>query len=184
MKLQICQVGEPVLRQAARELSIEEIKSDFIQNLISYMKTTMHDAPGVGLAAPQIGEPLQLVVINDRPEYHVNIAPELLAQRERTVVPFHVIINPKLVIEDEEDGVEFFEGCLSMKGYVGKVRRARRVVVTCLNELGEPVKIKAKGWYARILQHEIDHLKGNLYVDRISDIKTLMTMENYFKYWQ
>src|SRR5882757_2838935 len=99
MRLKIMQCGEPVLRQPARTLTAEEIKSEEIQRLIADMRETMHDAPGVGLAAPQIGLPLQLAVIEDRAD---NIPPEALKEREREVVPFHVIINPMVYVEGEE----------------------------------------------------------------------------------
>ncbi len=130
------------------------------------MRDTMREAPGVGLAAPQIGHSLQLAVIEDREEYLEGIAPGYLQERERTVVPFHVIINPRLTITEEAPAV-FFEGCLSLDGFAALVPRAIAVRVDCLNERGEPLVIQARGWYARILQHEIDHLNGALYIDRM-----------------
>lgn len=184
MKLKILQAGEPILRQPARELTPEEITSPFIQRLITLMQNTLRDAPGVGLAAPQIGESLQLAVIEDRPEYSQNLPPKFVAERERLPVPFHVIINPKLTLEQESSPAEFFEGCLSIAGFMGLTPRARAVTVTCLNEHAQPVTIKAHGWYARILQHEIDHLRGNLYIDRMSSLRGLMTTDNYARYWK
>ncbi|HVV69523.1 MAG TPA: peptide deformylase [Gammaproteobacteria bacterium] len=184
MKLKILQTGEPVLRQRARELTPEEITSPYVQTLILLMQNTLRDAPGVGLAAPQIGEPLQLAVIEDRPEYTQNLPPEFVAERERVPVPFHVIINPKLMLEEESAPAEFFEACLSMAGLIGLTPRARAVTVTCLNEHAQPITIKARGWYARILQHEIDHLQGNLYIDRMPSSRSLMTMDNYARYWK
>lgn len=186
MRLKILQVGEPVLRQSARELSLDEIKSPPIAQLIELMKKTMHEAPGVGLAAPQIGESLQLAVIEDREEYTQGIPVEQLKLRERSPVPFHVIINPKIKIiqsQEEPDLVEFYEGCLSFSGFVGLVPRAVAVQVECLNEKGERITINARGWYARILQHEIDHLHGKLCVDRMK-IASLTTVENYTKFWK
>ena len=182
MKLEILQVGEAVLRQTARSLSRDEILDRPVQNLIEAMRKAMRDAPGVGLAAPQIGLPLQLAVIEDRPEYIEKLAPEHVAERKRRSVPFHVIINPTLVIEGDE-AVEFFEGCLSLAGFTAVVPRARRVRVECLNEKAEPVEIAADGWYARILQHEIDHLKGMLYIDRMKS-RTFSTNDNYVRYWK
>ncbi len=181
MILPIVQVGEPVLRQQARSLRPNEIRSREIRDLIADMKETMHDAPGVGLAAPQIGRNLQLAVIEDRKEYTKDWTPEQLAERERVAVPFHVIINPKLTLIGDER-VEFFEGCLSLNGLLGLVPRARRVRVECLDEKGVPRVIEASGWYARILQHEIDHLGGTVYVDRMYP-RTLMTVENYKQHW-
>ena len=182
LDLKIVQVGEPVLRQAARPLAAEEIRSSQIRELIEAMKEAMRAAPGVGLAAPQVGQPLQLAVIEDRPEYTKDASAEMLAERERAPVPFHVIINPKLKLLDEP-AVEFFEGCLSLPGFMAIVARARRVRVEYLDEEAEPRVIEAGGWYARILQHEIDHLRGTLYVDRMQS-RSLTTLENYSRYWK
>lgn len=142
----------------------------------------MREAPGVGLAAPQIGRSLQLAVIEDRPEYTQDAPREQLQERDRMPVPFHVIINPKLTLLDEPH-IEFFEGCLSLAGYMAIVPRARRVRVECLDENGKPRLIEASGWHARILQHEIDHLRGTLYVDRMY-AKSLSTVENYNLHWR
>ncbi len=98
MRLKIVQVGEGVLRGTARPLTREEITGEEIQRLIRDMRETMHDAPGVGLAAPQIGMPLQLAVIEDREEYLKAVSAEELAEKERVAVPFHVIINPQIEI--------------------------------------------------------------------------------------
>src|SRR5438477_5547358 len=111
MRLKIVQAGEPVLRQTGRTLSPAEIALPAIQELIGHMRDTMRDAPGVGLAAPQVGLGLQLAVVEDRPDYLTGIAPEVLAEREREPVPFLVLINP-VIVEYSEDTVEFFEGCL------------------------------------------------------------------------
>src|SRR5439155_19964327 len=99
MILPIVQAGDPVLRERARPLSLEEIQSNAIQQLIADMRETMRDAPGVGLAAPQVGLRLQLAVIEDAPEYQANATPAELLQREPAAVPFHVIINPVLTLE-------------------------------------------------------------------------------------
>ena len=181
MILKIVQVGDPVLRQRARELSREELASPAIQGLIAGMRDTMRDAPGVGLAAPQIGESLQLVVIEDPPNLHAGLTPEQLAERERRDVPFHVIVNPRLVIEDATP-VEFYEGCLSLAGFSALVPRARAVRVEALDENGQARTIHASGWYARILQHEIDHLDGTMYIDRMAT-RTFATGENHSRYW-
>jgi peptide deformylase len=171
MRLEIVQVGEPVLRQLARPLSPAEIRASEVQQLIELMRETMHNAPGVGLAAPQIGLPLQLAVIQDTGE---------LPATERTPVAFHVIANPRLTLGDEQ--VEFFEGCLSVEGFQAVVPRARSVRVEALDHRGEPVVIEAGGWYARILQHEIDHLNGKLYIDRMRG-DTLATSKNFARHW-
>jgi peptide deformylase len=182
MILKILQVGEPGLRQRSRALSMDEIGSAFIQELVESMRETMHDAPGVGLAAPQVGLPLQLVVIEDQPEFIQKLGPEQAAERERHPVPFHVLINPVLTIPDSGT-VEFFEGCLSLSGYTAVVPRAKRVRVECLNERAERVVINAEGWYARILQHEIDHLNGILYIDRMNP-RSFAIQDNYTRFWK
>src|SRR5436305_9295679 len=107
MRLKIMQAGEPVLRERAAPLSKTEIKSREIQDLIESMRETMHDAPGVGLAAPQIGLGLQLAVIEDKPENMRDVKAEYLKERERKPVPFHVVINPRLSLEGAAD-VNFF----------------------------------------------------------------------------
>jgi|SRR5689334_15675716 peptide deformylase len=180
MRLKLLQVGEPVLREKARELSREEILSERTQALIALMHDTLRDAPGVGLAAPQIGEGVQLAIIEDLSEYSRDLPPEEISARERTPVPFHVIINPRIVSYGEQK-VEFFEGCLSLSGFMALVPRSREVVVECLGEHAEPRTIRASGWYARILQHEIDHLNGMIYIDRM-DTRTFASVENYKRY--
>ncbi len=182
MILKIRGVGEPVLRGRARPLQPEEITSPRNQELIAAMRETMHDAPGVGLAAPQVGLPLQLAVIEDREEYQKDLSKETLVERERKPVAFQVIINPVLTIEGASE-VEFFEGCLSVPGMVALVPRARRVRVECLDEHGKPQVIRASGWHARILQHEIDHLLGTLYIDRMNS-KSLCSLDNFTRHWK
>ena len=182
MRLKIMQVGEPVLRQRAKALTPAEISSREIQELIDWMRETMHDAPGVGLAAPQVGLSLQLAVIEDKPEYTKDAPADTLKQRERKAVPFHVIVNPKISL-NEGKPVEFFEGCLSLSGFTAVVPRAREVMVECLDHRGESKVIKASGWYARILQHEIDHLHGALYIDRMQP-RTFMTTDNFNRHWK
>src|ERR1700736_1786036 len=109
MRLKIIQVGEPILRVQARPLTREEIISDEIQRLIRDMRETMHDAPGVGLAAPQVGIALQLAVIEDREELLSTLPGEELAEKERKAVPFHVIINPVTTLLGDETS-DFYEG--------------------------------------------------------------------------
>ena len=177
--LEIVQTGDPVLRTVARTLSIDEIRSPALQELIADMRDTMRAAPGVGLAAPQIGESIQLAVIEDRIDYINDTPAEKLAELQRSPVDFHVIINPKLT-PIGETVVAFFEGCLSVAGFAAMVPRAQSVRVECLNERAEPITITAHGWYARILQHEIDHLNGTLYIDRMQT-RTFSTVDNAFR---
>jgi peptide deformylase len=197
-------VGDPVLRQPARALTAEEIRSRPIRQLIEKMRQTMHDAPGVGLAAPQIGLPLQIAVIEDREEYLEEISDAQLTERERRPIPFHVLINPVILGETHGDthaahgsravqdtpprpasgeSVIFYEGCLSLAGFTALVSRARRVRVACLDEHGKRKTIEASGWYARILQHEIDHLNGRLYIDRM-DTRSFTSLENFGRFWK
>jgi peptide deformylase len=105
-----------------------------------------------------------------------------LAERERKPVPFHVLINPEIELLSPPD-VIFFEGCLSLPGYVAMVARSRSVRVRALNENGDPVQIEAEGWYARILQHEIDHLKGTLYIDRMWH-RSFSSVDLYTRHWK
>ena len=132
MKLKVWQAGDPVLRRNARPLTVDEILSPQTQDLIDWMRETMHDAPGVGLAAPQVGMPLQLAVIEDSAELIQSLSAAQIAERARRPVPFHVVINPKLTVQGDETA-EFFEGCLSIAGMMAIVTRAKRVRVECLN---------------------------------------------------
>ena len=126
--------------------------------------------------------PLQLAVIEDRKEFIEKLPPGHAEERLRTPVAPHVIINPRLTI-DAADTVEFFEGCLSLPGFTAIVPRALTVRVECLNEHAEPVTIQARGWYARILQHEIDHLHGTMYIDRMLT-RSFMGRERFENYWK
>lgn len=182
MRLKLYQVGEPVLGQPARELTSDEIRSPSIQQLIEFMRETMRDARGVGLAASQVGESLQLAVIEDREEAIAAVPAEMLVERQRAPTPFHVIINPRLTITNSTV-VAFFEGCLSLPSFHAIVPRALEVRINCLNEKAESVVINASGWYARILQHEIDHLNGRLYVERMEP-RSFTTADNYARYWK
>jgi len=183
MLLPIVHAGEPVLRQPSRALSPQEISSKEIQKLIEHMRETMRGAPGVGLAAPQIGLSLQIAVVEDRKEYHKEVSAEQLALRERRPVAFQVLINPRIQTADDDQIVEFFEGCLSLPGFFALVPRSRGVRVECLDHRGKSKRIEASGWYARILQHEIDHLHGNLYIDRMHS-RTFSSTQNWEKFWK
>jgi peptide deformylase len=182
MRLKIAGAGEPVLRTAAHPLTGEEIRSARIRELIEYMRETLSDAPGVGLAAPQVGLPLQLAVIEDKAEYQATLTEAELRERERKPVPFHVLVNPQLTLLSSPE-ISFFEGCLSLPGFTAMVPRAARVAVDALDHEGGPVHIEATGWYARILQHEIDHLHGTLYIDRMSS-RSFSSIENYNRHWK
>ena len=182
MQSGIVQAGDPVLRKIARTLTVDEIRSPETKDLIEFMRDAMRAAPGVGLAAPQIGKSLQLAVIEDRADYLKDIPAEKLTELKRSAVDFHVIINPKLTIVGDAKA-EFFEGCLSVAGFAAVVSRGESVLVECLNERAEQIKIEARGWYARILQHEIDHLNGVLYIDRMHS-RSFTTIENVDLFWR
>jgi peptide deformylase len=182
MILKIRQTGDLALRHPARNLSSEEILSAPVQSLIAAMTETMRDAPGVGLAAPQVGYGLRLAVIEDTADYISKLPPGQVAERRRTPVPFHVIVNPVLTVENA-DTLHFFEGCLSVAGFTAIVPRALAVRVDCLSERAEPLTIRAEGWYARILQHEIDHLNAQLYIDRM-DPRSFMTLDAFNRQWR
>jgi peptide deformylase len=182
MILKIVQTGHPVLRSHARRVGADEILTDDFQRLIHDMRETMRDAPGVGLAAPQVGVSLQLAVIEDRQELLSSMPPEELAEKERQPIPFHVLINPELTLVGEER-VSLYEGCLSVSGFSAVVTRARKVQVRFFDERGEVRSVTASGWYARILQHEIDHLRGTLYLDRMNSL-SFTSLENWNRYWK
>ncbi|KAL1340425.1 hypothetical protein AAHE18_09G013100 [Arachis hypogaea] len=168
--------GDPVLHEPAEDVDPNEVRSERIQKIIDDMIRVMRKAPGVGLAAPQIGVPLRIIVLEDTTEY-IGYAPkeEVKAQDRR---PFEllVILNPKLLKKSNKTAL-FFEGCLSVDGFRALVERHLDVEVTGLDRYGEPIKVTASGWQARILQHECDHLEGTLYVDKMVP-KTFRTVEN------
>ncbi|KAJ6947211.1 peptide deformylase 1A [Populus alba x Populus x berolinensis] len=172
----IVKAGDPVLHEPAREVDPKEIGSERIQKIIDDMVKVMRMAPGVGLAAPQIGIPLRIIVLEDTAEY-IGYAPknETKAQDRR---PFDllVIVNPKLKKKSNRTAF-FFEGCLSVDGFRAIVERHLDVEVEGLSRDGQPIKVDASGWQARILQHECDHLEGTLYVDKMVP-RTFRTVEN------
>ena len=172
-----------MLRRRAEPLAPGDLHRDDIRRLIVLMRATMEAAPGVGLAAPQVGEAIQLAVLSDGPERWSRLTPTELAARERSEVPFTVLVNPVLIpIPDERSPVGFYEGCLSVPRLTGFVRRHRSVRVDGLDEHGEPRSWVFTGWPARIAQHEIDHLQGILYLDRV-DTRSISTVENYAGRW-
>ena len=152
------------------------------RELLTHMRDTMRDAPGVGLAAPQVGLGLQLAVIEDRAEYMTGIAPEVLAARRRSAVEYFALFNPRIVAYSD-DTADFFEGCLSVAGFSALVRRSHSVTVEYLDEHAETRRIEAAGWFARILQHEIDHLGGRLYLD-LMETRTFSTVDNIARHWK
>jgi peptide deformylase len=175
--LPIVGIGDPVLRRAAESIDPAVIATAAFQELIGRMRATMIAAPGVGLAAPQIGLGIRLAVIEDSPERWVDLDPTTLAERERTELAFTVLVNPVVEHVVEDGAVTFYEGCLSVPGYAGAVERARSVRLTALGADGQPFSAIYTGWPARIIQHEVDHLDGRIYVDRVATT-SLSTHEN------
>ncbi|XP_047341879.1 peptide deformylase 1A, chloroplastic [Impatiens glandulifera] len=173
---EIVKAGDPVLHEQAQEVPSVEIESDKIQKIIDDMILAMRKTPGVGLAAPQIGVPLQIIVVEDTKEY-ISYAPkELTKAQDRRPFDLRVVINPKLEKIGNRTAL-FFEGCLSVDGYRAVVERHLEVKVTGLDREGQAIIINASGWQARILQHECDHLSGTLYVDKMVK-KTFRVVEN------
>lgn len=151
--------GHPTLRKVAKKVDPKEIHDPLFQQLIDDMFATMYDAPGVGLAAPQINISKRLFVIDVHDDEHEPA----------------VVINPRLERLGEE--VELKEGCLSVPGMVGEIVRRERAVVTGLDRNGQKVRIEGDGVLAQCLQHEVDHLDGKLYVDRAQNVRPATTDE-------
>ncbi|MBS2019301.1 MAG: peptide deformylase [Deltaproteobacteria bacterium] len=172
----IVQTGATVLRARAQEVPPEKLGTKELDELVKTMIATMRAAPGVGLAAPQIGVPLRVIVLEDREELLAKLTPEERRERERAAFPTRVFVNPVLTVIGEERAM-FFEGCLSVKGYVALVDRALEVEVKGLDERGTPQTWRVRGWPARILQHEVDHLDGTLYIDRMKS-RSFSTMDH------
>lgn len=156
--LEIKEYGEPVLRE--KSLPVKEITPEIL-NLIRDMAETMYTAPGVGLAAPQVGVSKRIIIIDGEEEGLI------------------VLINPTMVKSEGEVIEE--EGCLSIPGVYSEVKRSSKVTVKALNESGEPIKITKEGLIARALQHEIDHLEGILFVDRIGKVKRQLLLNKLKK---
>lgn len=177
LPLPIVQAGDPVLRQRAAEFD-GQLDDDLLRRLIEAMKVTMYEAPGVGLAAPQIGLGLQLAVLEDR----VGDDADVEDPRERGDLPFRVIINPHYEPVEDDRVVAFYEGCLSVEGYQAVVARPCSVRLTGFDETGRALDEVVSGWPARIVQHETDHLCGTLYLDR-AEIRSLSTPEHVVHHW-
>lgn len=173
----VVQAGDPVLHKPAEEVKRENIGSSLIEKTINDMVDVMRAGPGVGLAAPQIGVPLQIIVLEDTKELMSYTSPEECEAQQRSPFDLLVIINPKIEKKEGRGTAYFFEGCLSVEGYRALVERHSEVEVTGLGRDGRPLHLTAKGWKARILQHEYDHLQGTLYVDKMVK-RTFRTTEN------
>lgn len=172
----IVQAGHPVLRQHAAAFD-GQISSGELEQLIALMRRVMHEAPGVGLAAPQLGIPLQVAVLED--QYDVD--PEAAAVRHRSPLDFLTIVNPRYTAVGGESAA-FFEGCLSLSGLQAVVVRHERVLLEFQTSEGLGIQREFQGWQARIVQHETDHLHGILYVDR-AELRSLSCNAEYAANW-
>jgi peptide deformylase len=172
----IVQAGHPVLRQHAAVFD-GQISDTELRQLIVLMRNVMHEAPGVGLAAPQIGIPLQLAVLEDQ----FDVDPESAAIRHRTPLDFLAILNPRYTPMGRETAA-FFEGCLSLSGLQAVVVRPERVLLQFETPDGSGAEQEFNGWQARIVQHETDHLQGTLYVDR-AELRSLSSNAEYAANW-
>jgi len=180
--LPIVECGDPVLRQPATPVSPSDLGTSELRLLIERMRVTMYAAPGVGLAAPQVGVPIQLAVLQDGPERWSQLTDDERTARERDLLPFTVLVNPVYRPADDGGRVSFYEGCLSVPGLTGVVARHRAVRVEALDEHGQPVDRVFSGWAARIVQHEVDHLGGRLYLDLV-ETRSLSTSGKYAELW-
>lgn len=167
--LEIVTLPNTLLRQKMRPVTKFDAE---LQTLIDNMIETMRDANGVGLAAPQIGQNRQLAVIETLPDDDED-GEEIPGSRD-----LFVIVNPEIVwtSRSTETGIE---GCLSIPGYLGEVERPDAIRVRCQDRYGKKMKLKLGGWTARIFQHEIDHLNGVLYIDKLTAPENLWTEEEF-----
>ena len=170
--LPIVSAGDPVLRRRAEPYD-GSLSADLLTELLAAMRESMLAAPGVGLAAPQIGLGVQIAVIEDA----AAVAPEVATARERTPIPFRVLVNPSYEGVGDEVAA-FYEGCLSVPGYQAVVERPRIVQLHCCDERGAELTETISGWGARIVAHETDHLHGVLYLDKALT-RSLTTNANY-----
>jgi peptide deformylase len=171
--LKVARMGHPVLRQKAREVKLEEIGSPELERLIEDMIQTMHEYGGIGLAAPQVHHSLKLAII----EFDESSAryPDQGAQ------PLSIFINPKITFVDET-AQGFWEGCLSVPELRGFVERPRKIRVDYLDREGKARSLEAEGFLATVFQHELDHLDGVIYLDRIKDTTKLAFIEEFQRY--
>jgi peptide deformylase len=170
-RLPRCYFGNPVLRIKAKPVSKHKFGTSDLQELIREMFFTMRRVGGVGLAAPQIGKSIQLAV--------VEINKTLLRPGVVSLEPT-VIVNPAIVSHSRKR-VTDWEGCLSFPNARGLVPRYQHILVSYFDQFGEKKRLRLEGFQARVFQHEIDHLNGTLYVDRMPDMKSLMTLDEFKK---
>ena len=171
----IAQIGHPILRNKTKDIPINEIKSENTKKIIEKMIKTMRMHNGAGLAANQIYEPISICIVEvlDNPRYkHLN------------TIPLKVLINPKVIIKKDSATFNSYEGCLSVPNLRGKVKRYNTINVTYYNMDAKKITEDIKGLESIVYQHEIDHLHGYLFTDKVEDNSTLVTYENYQKYYE
>jgi peptide deformylase len=168
----IATIGHPVLRERARELTLEELASAATQQLVSDMIDTMRDASGAGIAANQVYEPLRISVIEVDKNPRYPYKPDW---------PLTVLVNPRIEARTDETFLNF-EGCLSVPNLRGQVPRFTIVRVRAWDRLGQDLDFEVRGLTAGTFQHEIDHLDGKLFVDRVADTRTLCTWAEYDRF--
>src|SRR5439155_3040988 len=166
--LKVCRLGHPVLRLQAQRVSQESLASSAIQTFIDNMIETMVDYYGVGLAAPQVHESLSIAVIE--------------SHGPRGDIPLTVLVNPDITVLDE-GLLEDWEGCLSIPDLRGRVPRHARLRVDALDRHGNRSQFAAEGFFARVVQHEFDHLMGRVYPDRMRDFGTLTHLDEFQRFW-
>ena len=172
----IVALGDPVLRQVAEPFD-GQVDDKTLAAFIELMRRTMKAAPGVGLAAPQIGVPVRIAVLEDP----ATVSDEVAEARHRYPLEFFAAINPSYQAHGHKRR-GFYEGCLSMPGYTGVVNRYYEVAATYTDPDGYLHHKTFEGWQARIVQHETDHLHGTVYVDKL-EARSLSTTENYLESW-
>jgi len=172
MILKVARLGFPSLRTAASPVPVARIKTKEFQQLIDDMVETMYEYNGVGLAAPQVHLPIQLAVLEVHNHPRHSEVPD---------VPLTVLVNPVVTILDKSF-VEDWEGCLSVPELRGRVPRFKQLRVTALDRNADPVEIVASDFHARVIQHETDHLKGEVYLDRMPDMRALGFLQEWQRY--
>ncbi len=168
----VARLGSPVLRQRAREIPVDEIASPEIQRLIDDLFETMHEYDGVGLAAPQVYESIRLLVTADLPD------PD---DEDQLLAPSRVLINPEIIFLTQEETARW-EGCLSVPDLRGLVSRPHKIQVTAFDRQGKRIEFEAEGFPATVIQHEYDHLDGTVFLDRMSDLKSLSFLREFERY--
>jgi len=177
--LKVARMGHPVLRAKAKPIDPADITTPRIQDLIDSMFATMQEYGGVGLAAPQVHESLRLFVAGFAPRTHDHDDEE---EDEETRVPLMTLINPEITVSGNQT-MEDWEGCLSIPDIRGRVRRPFEIDVRAYDRKGRKIDIHARGFSARVIQHEADHLDGVLFFDRMKSLETLTFLDEYGRYW-